>query len=311
MEEESVEIGSVKFEGKAVAPGILDAGKAGLALTGLDELLRYFNSRQSPDLAKLDYEVPVRVREGSWEALVIAGASIFATAYLARAGNEMAKRDFDGVGFSDVFRKSMRAIVYLIRLAKHTSKLKGWVLENLKWRKDNTEVGIPDKEGRYEYIPAEFINWYTSMPPQMIGKIAAVIEDERVLVVRVTDKRDRLEETVTVREKRIFTVEPDDQAEDEFLFPELEHGVDVRLEGRLTRGNAETNSFGLEYQGHILNCIPESGSVVQYKPALFLRCLVEGRVTRLSKSRATAERKPTIIVRRVTPLEHDSQSLLF
>lgn len=78
MEAEKIEVGFVKYDGKEVTPGILDAGMAGMALTGLDDLLRYFNSKQSIDLAKLDYEVPVKIREGSWEAVVIAGGiSIF------------------------------------------------------------------------------------------------------------------------------------------------------------------------------------------------------------------------------------------
>lgn len=310
MGDEKIEVGFVKYDGKAVTPGILDAGKAGMALTGLDDLLRYFNSKQSVDLAKADYEVPVQIREGSWEAVVIAGLSVFAMAYLGRAGNEMAKKDFDGVGLKDVFKKSLQAVVHLIRLAKHTSKLKGWLLGNVRWRNDNTEVGIPDKDGHYEYFSAEFIKWYTAMPPQIMKKMVEVVEEERILTVGVLDGEMVLQEKVTIREKRIFTRVPEDETEDEFLFSELEHGMDVRLEGRLIRGNAETNSIGLDYQGHNLNCVPEQGSVVQYKSALFLRCLVEGQVTRLSKSHFVAERRPTIIIRRVTPLETDSQLML-
>ena len=314
MEDERVEIGSIKYEGKAVQPGILDAGKAGMALTGFDELLRYFNSRQSAEWAKIEYEVPVHVRNGSWEAVLLAaagvGASAFTMTYVAGAAKEMAKRDFEGVGFRDVFKKSMQALVYFVRLAKHTSKLKGWMLENLKWRKDNSEVGIPNQEGKYEYFPAEFLNWYSSLPPKTIRKLAEVIEEERTLIVSVTENEVSVQETVTIREKRIF-MGTEEEIDEEFLFPELEHGAQVKLEGRLTRGNAETNSFGLEYMGHILNCIPESGSVVQYKHALFLRCVVEGVITRLHKSHIIAERRPTIIVERVTTLEQDKSFSLF
>ena len=147
MSEQNTEIGFVKYDGKSVAPGILDAGKAGMALTGLDELLRFFNSKQSTDLAKTEYEVPIQVREGSWEAVVIVGLSAFAMAYLGRAGNEMAKADFEGVGLKDVFKKSLGAVVHLIRLAKHTAKLKGWSLDHVLWRNDNTELAFPIKTG--------------------------------------------------------------------------------------------------------------------------------------------------------------------
>lgn len=310
MDENNAEVGFVKYEGDAVLPGILDAGKAGLALTGLDELLRYFNAKQSADLAKADYEVPIQVRAGSWEAVIIAGASAFALAYLGRAGNEMAKSDFEGVGLKDVFKKSLKAAIYLIRLAKHTTKLKGWLLENVKWRNDNTEVGIPNKEGEYEYVPVEFLKWYATMPPQIFRKMAEVVEKERSLIVGVFDRGVLVQEKITIREKRIFVMGTDEEIDEEFLFPELEQGMIVKLEGRLTRGNAETNSLGLDYKGHILNCVPEAGSVVQYKPALFLRCIVEGTVTRLNKTHVVAERKPTIIFKRITPLENDSQIFL-
>jgi hypothetical protein len=310
MNENNAEVGFLKYEGDAVLPGILDAGKAGLALTGLDELLRYFNAKQSVDLTKADYEVPIQVRAGSWEAVIIAGASAFALAYLGRAGNEMAKSDFEGVGLKDVFKKSLKAAIYLIRLAKHTTKLKGWLLENVKWRNDNTEVGIPNKDGKYEYVPVEFLKWYATMPPQIIRKMAEVVEEDRSLIVGVFDRGVLVQEKITIREKRIFVMGTDEETDDEFLFPEFEQGMTVKLEGRLTRGNAETNSLGLDYKGHILNCVPEAGSVVQYKPALFLRCIVEGTITRLNKTHVVAERKPTIIFKRITPLENDSQIFL-
>lgn len=310
MRENNAEVGFIKYEGEIVLPGILDAGKAGLALTGLDELLRYFNAKQSVDLAKADYEVPVQVRAGSWEAVIMAGAGVFALAYLGSAGKEMAKNDFDGIGLKDVFKKSLKAAIYLIRLAKHTAKLKGWLLENVKWRNDNSEVGIPNKDGDYEYVPVEFLKWYGAMPPQIIKKMAQVVEEERSLIVGVFDNGVVVQERITIREKQIFVMYADEEVDDEFIFPEFEQGMIVKLEGRLTRGNAETNSLGLDYKGHILNCVPEAGSVVQYKPALFLRCIVEGTVTRLNKTHVVAERKPTIIFKRITPLENDSQIFL-
>lgn len=311
MNENNEEVGFIKYEGEAVQSGILDAGKAGLALTGLDELLRYFNAKQSIDLDKAEYEVPIQVRAGSWEALILAGAGVFAVAYLGNAGKEMAKNDFKDIGLKDVFKKSLKAAIYLIRLAKHTFKLKGWNLKNVKWRNNNSEVGIPNKNGDYKYFPVEFLDWYEKMPPQIIKKMAQVVEEERSLTVAVFDNGVVLQEKITIREKQIFVMNADEELDDAFLFPELEQGMMVRLEGRLTRGNAETNSVGLNYKGHILNCVPEAGSVIQYKPALFLRCVVEGIVTRLHKNYLVAERKPTIIFKRITQLENDSQNFLF
>jgi hypothetical protein len=194
---------------------------------------------------------------------------------------------------------------------KHTGKRGEWRFPDVRWRNNNSEVGIPNEKGDYEYFPAHYIDWYASAPPALLRKMAVVIENERVLSIGVVEAGHTLEEKVTIKEKRLFMLDTDEDDDDEFLFPELAHGQNVVLQGRLTRGNASTNSVGLEYQGHILNCVPEKGSIVKYKSALFLRCLVEGRVSRLHGSRLVPERKPTIIIKRVKPLEKDRQRPLF
>lgn len=315
MDESASEIGSIKYSGQLTEHGVLDAGKAGQALTSFDGLLRYFNSRQSPSLAQAGYEIPVRVQDGSWEAVLLGAAGLvagkFALAYATHAAEAMAKRDFEGIGFKDIFRKSLSAMVHLIRFVKHTRKARGWTLENLRWNSESTEVGVPNAQGEYQYFPAEFVRWYVYLPAGMLEKLAEVVEQERMLTISVKTQEETVaSETVTIAEKRLFLAPADDLDDDEFLFPELEHGSDAKLEGVLIRGNAESNSIGLHYRGHSLNCIPASGSIVQYKNALFLRCVVEGQITRLHKSKTVAERRPTIIVNRVTPLERDSQQQL-
>ena len=62
------DVGYIKYSGTDVEHGIIDAGSAGSALTGLDEALRFFNTQQSPDFSRLQYDIPVQTRPGSWEA---------------------------------------------------------------------------------------------------------------------------------------------------------------------------------------------------------------------------------------------------
>ena len=69
------DVGYIKYTGNDVERGIIDAGSAGSALTGLDEALRFFNRQQSPDFATLQYDIPVQTRPGSWEAVVLEGPS--------------------------------------------------------------------------------------------------------------------------------------------------------------------------------------------------------------------------------------------
>lgn len=61
-------IGFLRYEGKMVEAGLLDAKAAARALNGFDASLRYFISVQRPALADIDLPIPVKIEEGSWEA---------------------------------------------------------------------------------------------------------------------------------------------------------------------------------------------------------------------------------------------------
>lgn len=311
---EHEEIGFMKFSGDAVPSGIIDAGSAGMALVGLDEAIRFFNERQSPEFAKAEYQVPVRTTEGSWVAWILgiaaAGGGAFALGYLKKAGEKMAENDFKEVGLKDVLKKSADAIQHLIKLVKHTRLMRGWDTKNVLWKNNNSEIGILNAQGEPIYLPVEYFRWYSSLPPRLISKITTVIAQERTLSFGVRRDGEFEEVSVTVEEKAYFA-EDELEIEEDYLFPDLKHGDQVKLEGKLTRGNASSNSIGLEYEGHILNCVPERGSIRRFKPALFLRCVVEGEITRLTKQRMVGEKKPTIIIRNVTPLERDDQYDLF
>lgn len=308
------DIGFIKYSGDAVPHGVIDAGAAGMALIGLNEAIRFFNEKQTPTFAKLDYEIPVRTEPGSWTAYVLAaigtGAGVFALSYAKKAGEKMAEQDFGDIGFKDILKKSLSAIQFLIQLVKHTGHSKGWEASGMVVQKNGTEIGIPNKSGEMIFLPVEVFRWYGSLPPQLLFKMTSVITAERHLSVGVKDSGIYKEVTVNVSERTLFVY---DQAYDDelFLFPELGHGDFVRLEGKLIRGNEASNSVGLEYQGHVLNCVPEYGNVRQFKPALFLKCVVEGTVSRLTKQRLVAEKRPTIILSKVTPLEQDDQHDLF
>jgi hypothetical protein len=304
----------MKFSGEAVAEGIIGANAAGTALLGFDECLRYFSKKQSPALARLEYEIPVKTTEGSWIVWVLgtlgSGTAIFAGAYLKKAAEKMAENDFKDIGLKDVLRKSVDALKHFIDVTKHTKGNTDWASAELNWRVSNGLVGIANGDGEVIYVPIEYFRWYLDIPRDMFKKFTNAINAGRSLTIGV-NKESRYEtSTITEEEKGYFGHEVDDD-NGEFLFPELEHGDHVRLEGHLTRGNENSNSVGLEYKGHVLNCVPESGSIRRYKPALFLHCIVEGTVSRLFKQSNFAERRPTIIFTSITPLESDEQIELF
>jgi hypothetical protein len=93
------------------------------------------------------------------------------------------------------------------------------------------------------------------------------------------------------------------------LFPELEHGQPVELEGSTTRGNENSNNIGFRYKDHILTCYPKSGSIVNYKNALFEKCKIVGLISREDKYGNISLRRPNIIFHELVPLEQDSKTL--
>lgn len=309
------EVGYIKYTGRDVERGIIDAGSAGSALLGLDEALRYFNLQQSSDFATLQYEIPVQTRPGSWEAIILGGLAAvgagFALGYAKKAGEKMAERDFTDIGMKDVLRKSVDAMRTLAKVVKHTRRPRGWEQARFSMDSAEPEVVLLNDQGAELRIPAEYFKWFQQMPPRLLIRMTTIVRRERVLSIGLSADGPDQDVQVVESDKSLFEGVQDEEVDEDFLFPELIHGNQTSLEGRLIRGNETTNSVGLEYQGHIINCVPASGSIRQYKAALFLRCKVHGRVNRLTKSRFVADRRPTLVLDRVVPLEKDKQKSLF
>lgn len=309
------DLGFVKYSGESLVSGVIDAGSAGSALVGLDEAVRFFNSQQSPDFSHLQYDIPVQTRVGSWEAILVASSTAvvaaFALGYAKKAGEKLAENDFKDIGLKDALKKSMAALQTLAKLIKHTRRARGWDQVRVEPSSGQETVLVANEQGEELPVPLEYFRWYQQVPPRLLSRMTSVVRSDRVLTIGVVKATGTDEVTIVEGEKLLFDQLPEDEFEEDILFPELAHGANVQLEGRLIRGSEASNSVGLEYMGHVINCIPVQGSVRQYKPALFLLCKVEGRITRHAKNRFVLDRRPTLIVDRVVPLEADGQVGLF
>jgi len=312
-------LGFIQYVGPSVDSGYLDAKKSAQALLGLDEALRYFVGAQSSELANADYEIPVRIQRGSWQALIphdigdwlATALGVGATAYVVTAARQMAKNDFREVGLRQVFAKAIEAIQWTIRIGKHVGTLAKRTFDNVRWRNANTEVGILNAVGEVLFVPVEFLQFYERMPANVLVKITSVVTEERRLeVVLHRNERDEVE-SVSFEDKAVFC--PEDTS---ILFPELEHGAPFDCEGLVTRGNENTNSLGFLYEEHILTCYPKEGSIVRFKSALFLKSRMKGTISRADKFGEPTEPRPKIIFTDVTPVEEepiseDNQQPLF
>ncbi|GHA66180.1 hypothetical protein [Pontibacter akesuensis] len=305
----------IKYEGELVRDGFLDARKAGEALLGIDEALRFFISHEDPSLQLVDFEIPVRVRKGSWEtiflenfdALLLKTAVTWgATKYFGTALEEIAKNDFKELGFKDIFKSAFKAMTWVIKLAKHLGSLANKKLDHFEFTGDG-KVAVENNEGETLAVPAQYLKLFAACPNDLFSKLARVIEDERELVIGYKDKDDSNFVRVKLGKKFIFIPNED---ESEILFPELVHNSYVELSGHVSRGNENSNTLGFLYQDHVLTCYPSEGNIKSFKGALFTNAIVKGYVDRLDKKTGELiEKRPRIRFLEVVSTEPDNRQL--
>lgn len=317
MEEEKY-LGYIKYDGPLVEDGLMDGRKQAQALIGFDTAVRYFISKIAPDLQSLDFEIPVRIRKGSWEALIPetvagwaqAGLGVAATAYFTKAAQKMAEKDFSDFGFKDIFRASLDGLKWFARIGKHMGDVSIRKFSDVRFDSSNGLIGIMNAQGEILYVPKHVLELYSQCPANILENIAANITHGRSLVIGSVEDDVLDEVTIDSSEKHIFC-QDEEEEEDEILFPELEHGAEVVLEGEITRENKTSNSMGFKYNDHILTSYPEIGSIVQYKHLIFSECRLYGRVSRLDKRGRLNAKRPKLIFRHLEEIRGDESYDLF
>jgi hypothetical protein len=317
MAEANDYLGYIKYTGKMVDGGYMDARKSAQALIGLDEALRFFVRLEQPEFANIDFEIPVRVRKGSWEALIpqtigqwfVAALGMGATAYVVKAAQKMAGNDFSELGFKTAIRSALIALQWVVRISKHLGTLTKKKFENVIFRNNNEEVGITNEKMETLYVPKKYLDFYTSTSPLVLSKISELVEEERKLSIGLEINGNFNEEHISMSEKSIFAKKVEE--DDTLILPELIHGKYIDLEGEITRGNENSNTLGLRYKDHILTCTPVKGSIVKYKQALFVRGRIKGTIDRNDRFGNPIENKPKILFDDLEAIDDDSNYSLF
>ena len=317
MEEESY-IGYMKFHGDLVEDGLMDARKSAQALLGFDEAIRFFVYQQAPDLRKTNFDLPVRIKKGSWEIaipelveLVKLSGGVIATAYGVKAAQKMAENDFDKLGLKVILKESLQAVQWVIKLGKHLGDLTIKKFSDVVFINNNQLIGIKNSDNEILYIPKKYLDFYVTASPNILQKLSELVENDRSLLVGVYENNELTEESITRKDRAIFTNEEEKDLEAP-LFPELEHGQSVVLQGEVTRGNEMSNTMGFAYKGHILTCYPAAGSIVEYKDSLFLKCEIEGSISRIDHKGVLGAKRPKIIFTQIKIIENNgNQSSLF
>lgn len=321
QEEDNKVFAQIKYEGELVQDGFLDAKKAGEVLIGIDEALRFFLSQENKDFNHIDFEIPVRIKKGSWvtdfldnyDAVLIKTALTWGAAkYFGNALSEMAKNDFKEIGFKEVFKNAFKGMTWVLKIAKHLGTLTKKKFENLTFTKNNRNVLLKNDFNEILEVPIEYLELFSNCPPTLFESLANIIEIERELIVEYRDENNEVSNSVKIgiKSKGVFIQNEED---DETLFPELEHDSFVELDGHITRGNESSNTIGFMYKNHILTCYPESGNIKDFKSTLFTNCIIKGYVDRLHKKTGEfIEKRPRIRFTEIISNEaEDRQQRLF
>ncbi|MFA6097456.1 MAG: hypothetical protein WC788_07565 [Candidatus Paceibacterota bacterium] len=321
-------IGYLKYSGKSVEDGSLDIRKSAEALLGFDEALRYFISKESSSLKDINFEIPVRIRKGSWEAVIpviidkVLSPEGVAMTYAATVAKKAAEDGFVSTGaakdINSILKGALISVQWTIRIACHVGTFAKKKFDNVRINNKNIQeiiIGIPDCQHKYLEVPKKYFDLFVECPRKIFSKNARLIEKERVLEIGVFKENSTERVSVTEDNKSVFYSE-----DDEILFPELKHGQFVELEGGITRGNEKTNTIGFEYRGHILTCRPANGDLANFKGKIVSqeedhfcpRIKIIGVVDRTDKFGSFKEKKPLIIFSNIIQLEvKDKRQSLF
>ena len=330
MTQEEKYIGYLKYSGKSVENGLLDARKSAEALLGFDEILRYFLLKEDPSLKEIDFEIPVRIRKGSWEALIpetiqewiLVGGGIVGTTYLTAAAK---KAGIDGLfetgpakDVKKIFKTSLVAIQWVIKIASHTGSIANKKFKNVKIEQKNGEyfVKIPNDKNKYLEVPYKCLNLFVKCPEKLFSKNAKIIQAERTLEFGVFENGQESKVSVSEKDKFIFYSQEDD---DEVILPELKHGQFVELEGEITRTTESTNSIGFRYKDHTIVCKPQSKNIAQFKNKIvsqeddhfFSKVKIKGQIDRTDKNEEFKEKRPRIFFTEINPLEIEDKKQSF
>jgi hypothetical protein len=276
-------LGYIRIDGPDIEAGHVDFQSISHIIVGTEKILTHFLSKYDSSINdRVEVNFPVEVRQGCWEILipVSAAAALLVgrplSAYLTEAAKELAKNDVGDKTTKEVLVSAIRSAQTAIKIAKHlgTMKHKHDLTATVK---NAQHITIKNSQGREIIVSKKDLEDYQTTPKDLFSDISYPAVDERSVHIGYIDRGTPTDQAITSDDRGIFY--PDDDEKEE-LFPELEHGQTVDIEGKVTRGNQRTNTIGFEYKGHILTCSPINNYVSNFLQAHYRKCIMHGIVSR-------------------------------
>lgn len=278
-------VGFIKLKGN-IDNGIISATSAINILTAVNGILSSELVKEYPALKNQKLDIPIAVREGSWEALIpntigewiMSGAGIAATAYASTAATKLAGNDFKDKTTKEIVKNALTKAQATLRIAKHLGGLKKKPVK-VRFKDSNKTLTLVNESGGNLDTTKESYDNYYGFSSQDIESLARSLRQDQALEVGVNEGGTIKRESITYKERELFVSE--DEIDPEILFPELEQGKEVKITGYVSRGNNNSNTIGFQYKGHILTCVPARGKIADYKYQLFTICSMTGVVQRV------------------------------
>lgn len=299
-----------KYKGHLVTHGYLDARKAALALQGIDEVMRFFILQQAPVLMAFDFDIPIKIRRGSWEAVIPAGFGGWLTTTAAALQTPpeasstlpvLTPEELQQTATRNLVTAAIKAIKWVLTISRHMGSLSIRKFKSVKFDPADAHafamVGLENSNGETLQVPEYYLEQYRNCPATLFDKLAQNLVEGRELEIGfasglIPDKDDTGSAlTLNPEDKPLFTEE---ESDDIILFPDWKHGDPIKLEGHVTRGNEKANTIGFMYNGHVLTCSPAQGNITDYKGVLFTNCLIKGEIDRSGQHNMGTEKRPHI-----------------
>ena len=307
-------IGYFKYSGQSIRYGLFDAKKAAEALFGFDEILRYFLIKEDPNLYDVKFDIPVRIRGGSWEisipetitqiispnSALYAALATYATFAAKKAAEEGLFQTGPAKDIKTTLRAAIKSVQWMIKIGSHIGSLNKNKLNNPKIDLKKNEITI-DNQNKKLVIPKKYFDLFNTFPTNLFSRNTYIIQKDIYLEVGVYENGKEEKVKITEKQKSIFCTEND--VDEGIILPELKHNEHVELEGIITRGNEKHNTIGFEYKKHVLACKPENGDIVAFKNRIvspeenhiFPAVKIIGVVDRTDKFGGFKEKRPMII----------------
>ncbi len=310
--------GYLKFGG--YNGGIIGIQEMKKILDGIDESFKFIlkNEYDGDDEIDFDnFDFPIKIEEGSLIIELIIASIIFSGGvYFKSALEKLAENDVGDKTSLDVWR-DVKKNVYskffeIIKIKKH---IKGKEFETGKFVSNNQEIEIINVDQEKIVIPVDVIGLFKKIPKNLFDNIIYSVHD-----VNNFEFVNLLKEESIIIDNESKDYLMSGELNSDIILPELEHGQEIELVGKITKINETWKTLGFDYEGYILILKPLEKSLLEYKneiiadsDKILTKAKIKGVVTRLGSNGKIEEKKPKIIFSEIKKIkeEKDEEQKLF